>query len=71
MDIKIEDIPYSLHTLVDIVGYDDFLEICKMYGGSSVYIPVHSRVVNGQRNREIVREYNGKNIDLLKREGVM
>lgn len=44
MDIKIEDIPYSLHTLVDIVGYDNFLEICKMYGGTSVFIPVYHRV---------------------------
>ena len=86
MDIRKDDIPYGLHTMVDIIGYDNFLEVCKMYGGANVYIPVYSRVVSRDRNRKIVREYNGKNIDslrvkygisnqhvkmLLKKEGLM
>ena len=61
MKILMDDIPYDLHTMVDIVGTDDFLEICKMYGGSNVYIPVHRKMVMGERNRKIAKEYNGKN----------
>lgn len=66
MDIRNEDIPYNLHTMVDIVGFDNFLEICKMYGGTSVYIPVYSRVIIGDRNRRLIKDYNGKNLDALR-----
>ncbi|HBI94205.1 MAG TPA: transcriptional regulator, partial [Terrisporobacter glycolicus] len=38
----------------------------KLYGGTTVYIPVHRKVVLGERNREIVRQYNGKNVDKLR-----
>lgn len=61
-----DDIPYDLHTMVDIVGEDDFLEICKMYGGSSVYIPVYRKAIMGHRNRKIVKEYNGRNAQDLR-----
>ncbi|MDZ4910500.1 transcriptional regulator [Clostridium perfringens] len=61
-----EDIPYNLHTMVDIVGIENFLQICKMYGGSSIYIPVYNKMIMGDRNRRIVGEYDGKNIDRLR-----
>ena len=66
MTIKKEDIPYELHTMVDIIGWENFLDICKMYGGTLVYIPVYRKVVMGQRNRDIAKEYNGKNLDKLR-----
>ncbi len=60
MNIKIEDIPESLHQMVEIVGIEKFVMICKMYGGATIYIPVYNKVVMGDRNRKIVRDYNGK-----------
>jgi len=66
MDVLMEDILYNLHTMADIVGVEKFLQICKMYGGSSIYIPVYNKVIMGDRNRKIVGEYNGKNIDRLR-----
>ena len=66
MNVIMEDIPYNLHTMVDIVGIENFLQICKMYGGSSIYIPVYSKMIMGDRNRRMVRDYNGKNIDRLR-----
>ncbi|WP_434796160.1 Mor transcription activator family protein [Terrisporobacter vanillatitrophus] len=66
MEVVKDDIPYDLHTMVDIVGINNFLEICKMYGGTNIYIPVHKKVILGKRNREIIKEYNGKNIDILR-----
>lgn len=66
MDILIDDIPDNLHAMVDAIGMENFLEVSKLYGGSNIYIPVHNKVVMGERNREIAREYNGRNIDNLR-----
>ena len=55
-----EDIPYGLCAMVEIVGMDKFVEICKLYGGSTVYIPVHSKVTLAERNRQLAKDYNGK-----------
>ena len=68
MDILMEDIPYELHNMVEIVGIKQFEELSKFYGGTTVYIPVHRKVVIGERNREIARQYNGKNIDFLRKK---
>ena len=37
-----------------------------MYGGYTLYIPVYNKVIMGDRNRKIVREYNGKNLTALR-----
>lgn len=66
MNVVIEYIPYNLHTMADLVGVENILQICKMYGGSSIYIPVYSKMIMGDRNRRMVRDYNGKNIDRLR-----
>ena len=66
MNILMEDIPYGLCAMVEIVGMDKFVEICKLYGGSTVYIPVHSKVTLAERNRQLIKDYNVKNIDALR-----
>lgn len=66
MNVVIEYIPYNLHTMADLVGVENILQICKMYGGSSIYIPVYNKVIIGDRNRRIVGEYNRKNLDRLR-----
>lgn len=66
MDILMDEIPYNLHTMVEIIGMENFLKLTKFYGGSNVYIPVYHRVTMGERNREIARQYNGKNINQLR-----
>ncbi|MEG1411708.1 MAG: Mor transcription activator family protein [Terrisporobacter sp.] len=65
MEITKDDVPYQLHTMVEIVGYHRFLEICKMYGGTAVYIPVYRKVVMSERNKQIIKEFNGRNINAL------
>ena len=37
-----------------------------MYGGDSVYIPMYNSVTIVDRNSNIVKEYNGRNIDDLR-----
>lgn len=68
MDILMEDLPYELHAMVEIIGIKQFEEISKLYGGTTVYIPVHRKVILGERNREIARQYNGKNIAYLRKK---
>ena len=66
MNVIIEDIPYNLHAIVEIIGMERFLEVSKLYGGSSIYIPVYNKIIMGDRNRRIIRDYNGKNLDRLR-----
>ena len=66
MDLLKEYIPYYSHSMVDMIGEENFLKICKMYGGTSIYIPVYKRATQELRNEAILKEYNGKNIDALR-----
>ena len=52
--------------MVDIIGVEKFEEISKFYGGTSVYILIHRKVILRRRNIEIVKSYNGKNINHLR-----
>ena len=67
MKFLLDDIPYSLHSMVEIVGEEKFLGIVKLYGGATLYIPVYSKIIMKERNREMVREFNGKNLDSLRK----
>ena len=66
MNIILDQIPYELHTLVEVIGIENFKEISKLYGGSTIYIPVYRKVILGERNEEIMRMYNGKNIGQIR-----
>lgn len=66
MYIRMEDIPYNLQTMVEIIGMDKFTELLKIYGGSVIYMPVYKSIILPGRNRKIIKEYNGKNVDLLR-----
>ena len=52
--------------MLEIVWVDKFLEIIKMYGEYSVYILMYNSVTIVDRNSNIVKEYNGRNIDDLR-----
>lgn len=66
MEVTKDDVPYQLHQLLDIIGNDKFLEVCKMYGGTSIYIPMYKNIIIGPRNKQLIKDYNGKNIDMLR-----
>lgn len=57
-----------LDILVEIVGYDKFLEICKNYGGNNLYIPTYNSAIRNTRNLDIIKRYNGINKRELARE---
>ena len=68
MNITEDDIPYNLHYLVEVIGVENFLQVCKGYGGTSIYIPVYDRVTLRERDRSIVADYNGKNMNYLRKK---
>ena len=37
--ITIDDVPEEYHELVDVIGLDVFLELCRFVGGSQFYLP--------------------------------
>lgn len=86
MKLEKEDVSASLELLLQIVGEENYLEIARMYGGMSIYIPTYTSALRSARNREIAKRYNGVNTErlaseyrmsvnhikrILKREGVI
>lgn len=47
--------------LVETLGEDKYLDITRMYGGMSLYIPMYTSALRKSRNREIARRYKGVN----------
>ncbi|MCC3863458.1 transcriptional regulator [Terrisporobacter petrolearius] len=61
MNILIDDIPVNLQRMVDIIGIDKLIELSKVYGGASIYIPMHKTLRIRERKRKIAKEFNGVN----------
>ncbi|MGL5330013.1 MAG: Mor transcription activator family protein [Peptostreptococcaceae bacterium] len=68
MRFKNEDVSENVDTLIQIVGYEKFLEIAKTYGGNTLYIPTYKSAIRESRNREIIKRYNGVNLIQLSKE---
>lgn len=58
----------KLEGIVDIIGKEKFAEICRVYGGTCVYIPMHKSTVREDRNKEIIRRFDGFNFEQLASE---
>jgi Mor family transcriptional regulator len=63
-----EDIPTSFRDIVDEIGIGDFIKICKLCGGSSLYIPTENSLIKPIRNRVIRESFNGGNYKELARK---
>ncbi len=61
MEIKMEDIPDNMISMVEIIGMDNFVEITRVYGGDILYIPSYKSLKKQVRNRKIKTEYDGRN----------
>ncbi|RDY27065.1 transcriptional regulator [Romboutsia weinsteinii] len=68
MRINIEDIPENLHSIIDVVGEDKFIEIVKLHGGDNLYIPTYKKLFKASRNQEIISKFNGANASQLGRQ---
>ena len=66
MEIYKDDVPVRLHNLIYIIGMDKFVEVCRFYGGANFYITMYKNLIIYDRNRKMMREYNGKNSEALR-----
>ena len=63
-----EDIPDSLIDIVDEIGMDNFIKLCRLCGGISIYIPTENSLVKPIRNRVIRESFDGGNYKELARQ---
>ena len=52
--------------IIEEIGIDNFIKLCKLRGGMSVYIPKYPCVIRLARNREIVKRFNQEENPRLK-----
>ena len=60
-DTTIDDIAENYRPVVDIIGIEKFIEICRYAMGEELYFPMIDRVLAPARNRQIKAEYDGYN----------
>lgn len=63
-----EDIPVSFTDIVDEIGIVGFIKLCKLCGGTSIYIPTENSLVKPIRNRVIRESFDGGNYKELARK---
>lgn len=63
MYIELDNVPFDLREMVELIGMENFIKVCRFYGRRSVYVPLYKNLLIKDRNRKIVAEYNGKNLD--------
>ena len=68
LNLLIDDIPINLQQMVDIIGMEKLVQLSKIYGGASLYIPMYKTLLIRDRNRKIVKQFNGKNGDFLRKK---
>lgn len=54
--------------VIDLIGIENAIEICKLAGGDSLYIPVAKTLERPLRNKKIREEYNGYNSKTLSKK---
>lgn len=65
-EIKTEDLAESQREIADLIGIENYIKLSKRFGGdSSLYIQKYSEISRIARNREIRKQFNGRNIPYL------
>lgn len=65
MKVLSSDIDDIYEDIIEEIGIENFIKLCKLRGGMSIYIPKYSCITRFARNREIVNRFNGVNINSL------
>lgn len=62
------DLPETWQTLADSIGVVNVIKLCKVFGGTSLYVPKLDSIVAPAKRRVISKEFTGNNHkDLAKR----
>lgn len=63
--IRPEDIPEEYQDILDTLGMDAFLELIRLCGGQTLYLPKLDSLEREGRDREIRARFNGGNYRAL------
>ena len=63
--VKPNEIPVEYQELVQAIGVENLIKLSILIGGTTNYIPKLDRLIQQTRDRLIVTEYNGYNINEL------
>lgn len=63
--VDVSDVPEVYRPVVNLIGLDGFMKLCKYAMGDELYFPMYSSILRNTRNRLIIQEYNGYNLPEL------
>jgi len=63
--IRPEDVPQEYRDILDTLGMDAFLELIRLCGGQTLYLPKLDSLEREGRDREIRARFNGGNYRAL------
>lgn len=61
VSINLNDLYGEQYDLAVLIGLDNYIKLCKIYGGTTLYIAKYDKLLNIQRDQDIAREFNGYN----------
>lgn len=60
-DVSIDMIPDSYKKLAEIITPKELLKLAELINGRMIYVPQYNRLIRLERNKQIIKEFNGKN----------
>ena len=66
MSIELDNVPFDLREMVELIEIENFIKVCRFYGVRIVYVHLYKNLLIKYINRKIIAEYNGKNLDELR-----
>ncbi len=62
MSLSLNDLKEEQKQIAEVVGMDTYLELTKVFGGTSIYIAKADEIERrNDRNSQILEEFNGSN----------
>ena len=59
--IQMEQLSDEQRRLAKVTGLDVYKSLISFFGGELVYIPTAANIIKEQRNKDIIKRYNGAN----------
>ena len=59
--LSISDLDYPYNDYAEMIGLQNFIEMCKLYGGISIYIPNTEKLLFNTKRRLIKEDFDGYN----------
>jgi len=66
--LKQEELTDDMKKVSDLIGFEAVMLLIKTYSGERIYLPKYQSVYRLARNREIIKNFDGRNIRQLSRK---